>query len=212
MTTSSSADQAFREWLTDSQAIDPATLGQDELQQWRSLFDELSANPTPKVGLLKLDRGSGHLYGVAIEEGGKLWLTLWVKRSPKGDIYVMLPRSDKTWDPHTSYHRDGRLHSKSFGHKFSVVQKQPPLAGVFKGTEIVGGFAGHAGEALGAVCDSAAFTGIVTVASGILTGRAGVVHVDLVEPGKEPHQQFGEVAVRKCFTEMQPHLVITILR
>jgi hypothetical protein len=31
-----------------------------------------------------------HRYAVAVEEGSDLWLTLWVKRSPDGEFFVVL--------------------------------------------------------------------------------------------------------------------------
>jgi hypothetical protein len=34
----------------------------------------------------------------------------------------MVPRADRGWDPHTSYHVDGTFHAKSHGRKFG-----PPL-------------------------------------------------------------------------------------
>src|SRR5260370_35510785 len=43
-----------------------------------------------------------------------LWVTLWVRRSPKGEFFVMMPRSDQDWTPHASYHLDGTVHMKSF--------------------------------------------------------------------------------------------------
>ena len=69
--------------------------------------------PTPKVGLMKLQSLPGeHRYAVAIREGSELWLTLWVRRSPKGEFFVMVPRADRGWDPHNSYHLDGTFHGK----------------------------------------------------------------------------------------------------
>jgi hypothetical protein len=59
---------------------------------------------------------------VAVREDSDLWLTLWVRRSPKGEFFVMVPRGDRGWNPHTSYHLDGTLHMKSFGHKFVLPQ------------------------------------------------------------------------------------------
>src|SRR5208283_1418998 len=95
------------------QAIDAATATPDELAMWRSMFDEVTTSSlaTPKVGLMKLRPVSGeHRYAVAVREGSDLWLTLWVRRSRKGEFFVMVPRGDRGWDPHTSYHLDGTLH------------------------------------------------------------------------------------------------------
>jgi hypothetical protein len=99
--------------------------------------------------------------------------SLWVRRSPKGEFFVMVPRADRGWDPHTSYntsyHLDGTFHMKSFGRKFDPHQKKrQALIGEFRGTEHLGAYAGHGPKSVGAICDPAAFTGIVEVAPGVL--------------------------------------------
>jgi hypothetical protein len=63
----------------------------------------------PKVGLMKLKlMASGeYRYAVAVrDEDANLWLTLWVSRSQKGEFFIFIPRGDRDWDPHTSYHID----------------------------------------------------------------------------------------------------------
>jgi hypothetical protein len=74
-----------------------------------------------------------------------------------------MPRQDGKWNPHSSYHRDGRFHMKSFGRKFEPAQKRQPLTGVFKGTEHLGSFGGHFPKTLGAKCDPKDFTGVIEV-------------------------------------------------
>jgi hypothetical protein len=71
---------------------------------------------TPKVGRMKLKPmiPGEYRYAVAIRDDSGLSLTLWVKRSPKGEFFVMAPRAEPGWDPHVSYHEDGTFHSKSF--------------------------------------------------------------------------------------------------
>ena len=97
--------QTFEVWLKEIQGIDPAMLEPNDLAQWRSIHQDVMAKSaaTPKVGLMKLHAGPGeHLYAVAIREDSKLWLTLWVRRSRKGEIFVIIPRADRAWDPHLS--------------------------------------------------------------------------------------------------------------
>jgi hypothetical protein len=121
--------QNFEVWLKDIQGFDPTTLSAEDLAEWRSVHTEAMERSaaTPKVGLMKLRPHPGEiLYGVAICDGAKLWLTLWVRRGRQGDIYVMIPRGDRSWDPHTSYHRDGNFHSKSFGKKVGQSVKRQP--------------------------------------------------------------------------------------
>jgi hypothetical protein len=153
----------FETWLR-YQAVDAATATPDEL---RSLA-------TPKVGLMKLLPVPGeHRYAVAVRDGTDLWLTLWVRRSRKGEFFVMIPRSDGDWDPHTSYHRDGTFHPKSFGAKVIPPQKRQPLTGTFRGTGHLGAYHGHSPKGVGAICDPTAFSGVVEVAPGVLGPRDG---------------------------------------
>ena len=85
----------------------------------------------------------------------------------------MVPRKDPGWDVHTSYHLDGTMHMKSFGHKH-VSKKLQPLTDAFKGTEHLGSQMGYARKRIGAICDPADFSGVVEVAPGVL-GRVMAV-------------------------------------
>jgi hypothetical protein len=123
-----------------------------------------------------------HRYAIAIEDGANLWLTFWVKRSPEGECFILYPRGRGTWNPHASYHSDGRYHQKSYDQKFGAQQRQP--LDQFKGTEHLGMFGGHGTGT--AICDPASFTAVLRVPTGILEAMHGCVLVDLVEPGMAP--------------------------
>jgi hypothetical protein len=140
-----------------------------------------------------------------------LWRTAGLPNWASDAYYVLVPRKDGGWDPHTSYHRDGRMHSKSLGKAFGVKQLQP-ITSAFRGTEHLGMFAGHSPKKLGAVCDPAAFSGIVEFAPGVLGPRDGVVVVDLIQqPGIEPLTLPGHrVIKRQDFDNAFPSLVIRI--
>jgi hypothetical protein len=201
----------FEGWLR-FQAVDAATAKPDELAMWRGLFDEVTkrSSAAPKVGLMKLQPVAGeHRYAVALRDGSDLWLTLWIRRSRKGEFFVMVPRGDRGWDPHTSYHLDGTFHMKSFGHKFDSTSKRQPLTGAFKGTEYLGGHGGHGPKRVGAICDPNAFSGIVEVAPDVLGPSHGSVVVDLVEPGCEPIP-WPRVVRQEVFRDIVPWLVIRI--
>jgi hypothetical protein len=103
-------------WLR-FQGFDATTATPDELELWRRLFDEGQKKTALKVGLMKLRPliEGERRYAVVIRDGSDLWLTLWVQCAQKPEYFVLIPRADKSWDPHTSYHRDGTLHMKSFG-------------------------------------------------------------------------------------------------
>jgi hypothetical protein len=203
--------KSFEGWLK-YQGHDPSELAPADLAQWRGLFEELNTKRSPKVGQMKFGPvpPGQRRYAVAVREGSDLFLTLWVRRSEKGDVYVMVPRADRVWDPHTSYHRDGTLHAKSFDRKLGTPQKRQPLSDAFRGTENVGAYSGHGPKAVGALCDPGCFSGVLEIPPGVLGPRDGQVVVDLVEPGHEPLSwPFTEVA-RKTFKDALPWLVIRV--
>jgi hypothetical protein len=202
--------ETFEGWVR-YQGFDAATLAPDELADWRDVFDKARKDSlaTPKVGLMKLARlPDEHRYAVAVRKRSGLWLTLWVKRSKKGEFFVILPRKDPGWDVHTSYHLNGACHMKSFGHVMMSKQLQP-LTGTFRGTEHLGANMGHSAEHVGAICDPTDFSGVVEVRAGILGPRHGAVVVDLVEPGSEPIA-WDNVVQRRDFHDTVPSIVIRV--
>jgi hypothetical protein len=203
--------QTFEGWLR-YQGVSPSSPA-DELEVWRRLFDEMRhcRATAPKVGLMKFQPVPGeYRYGVALGNEGDLWLTLWVRRSRKGEFFVMVPRGDRDWNPHTSYHRDGTLHMKSYGQKVLPAQKRQPLTGTFRGAVHLGTCAGH-GRGAGAICDPSLFSGVVEVPPGVLGPRHGAVAVDLVEPEHEPMDLFWErVVAQRTFRDAIPWVVIRV--
>jgi hypothetical protein len=96
---------AFDGWMK-YQAIDPAMRTPDELKMWRKTFDKnlLLRESSPKVGRMKLQPVPGEQkYAVAIRDEDGLWLTMWVRCSRKGEIFIMYPRGNRDWDAHASY-------------------------------------------------------------------------------------------------------------
>jgi hypothetical protein len=194
------------------QAVDPLTATPDELAMFRQFFDQaMAANAaTPKLGAMKFKATPGEFrYAVGVGDGFDRWLAIWVKRAPKGDVYVLVPRNDASWNPHASYHRDGAFHSKSFKHKMSSLKKQP-LIGGFKGSEHVGMFAGYSPKNIGAVCDPAMFSSVIEVPPGILGPRDGFVAVDLVEPGCDPLDLYNPIVLTRVFKNSVPWIVIRV--
>jgi hypothetical protein len=150
-------------------------------------------------------------YAVAIEDDTTLWLTLWVKRNPRGECIVLYPRGRGTWNPHATYHQDGRYHQKSHDLKFGA-QKRQPLDS-FKGAEHLGTFGGHGVGT--AICDPVAFTSVLRVPTGILEGLCGCVLVDLIEPGAAPaahHRSVPGLRIVKeeTYRDCLPWVVIAI--
>ncbi len=93
------------------------------------------------------------------------------------------------------------------------MQQRQPLA-TFKGTEHLGLFAGH-GAGI-AVCEPGAFTALLRVPRGVLTGRSGGVLVDLVEPGQlfaTHHRQIPghELVTEETYRDASPRIVIAVV-
>jgi len=204
--------KTFEGWLR-YQGIDAATTP-EELKTWRGFFDEAKkrSSSVAKVGQMKLRSAPGeHRYAVAVREGSDLWLTLWVRRSPKGEFFVLMPRADRRSDIHASYHLDGTCHMKSDGGKVLRPQKRQPLTGAFSGIENLVTFAGYGPKSVGAICDPTAFSGVVEISSGILGPRDGQITVDLSEPDWQPADiPWITVARREVFRDIVPWVVITI--
>jgi hypothetical protein len=143
--------RTFEGWL-EGQAIDAAALTPEELKIWRGYFEEmqLRVEKTPKVGAMKLRPVAGEQkYAAAIRDQDGLWLTMWVRCSKKGEIFILYPREPDAGNPHASYHSSGRFHHKSHGHAMLMLEKQMPTTN-FKGSEHLGMYYGH-GRASGAV-------------------------------------------------------------
>lgn len=205
--------KTFEGWLR-YQGVDAASLTQDQLEMWRGIFGEARASSlaNPKVGTIKLSQPipkDEHRYAVAFREGSDLWMTLWVKRTRKGEFFVMLPSGNPEWDHHNSYHLDGRKHMKGRGRKTIFPKKGQPLIGTFRATEHLGAFGGHSPKSLGAVCDPRAFSGVMEVPRGVLGPADGVVIVDLVEPNVEP-LPWPNVVRQEVFSDVVPWVVIRI--
>jgi hypothetical protein len=198
------------------QAIDPTTLSAEALEEWRGIYVDAMArrNATPKIGFMKLPQDNGdERYAVAIRDGVKLWLTLWVRCSARGDVYIFVPRGNRDWNPHASYHADGTFHHKSYDVVVTpVTQKRQSPVGAFKGTECLGKYMGHGTG--NAECDPAAYSGVFELAPGILGPRNGAVEIDLVEPGMEGESLHESDVIRQVFARRngRPSIVITVSR
>jgi len=185
----------------------------EDLGMWRRIFDEATERreASPKVGLMKLQPIVGEQkYAVAIRDGSDLWLTLWVRCSRKGEVFIMYPRGDGDLDAHASYHLDGTFHQKGYGAVLAT-QKRQRLTVPFSGSEHLGLYSGHGTKSIGAICSPEIFNGVVIVEPGILGPRHGVVAVELVEAGCEPTTFPGTQSVRGIFPrDGRPTVVITI--
>lgn len=203
--------KTFEGWLTYQGVTATAP---EELEMLRGVFDEARkrSSAKPKVGLMKLQPVPGeHRYAVAVREGSDLWLVLWVRRSHKGEFFIMLPRLDQGSDVHASYHLDGTRNMKSEHRKVLPPTMLQPLTGTFRGTEQLVSFFGYGPKSVGAICHPADFSSVVEIASGVLGPRDGGITVDLVEPGCDPPAfPWANIARRQVIRDIPPWVVITI--
>jgi hypothetical protein len=206
--------KSFDGWLR-YQAVDATAITPEELATWRGIFEDARQRGAvnPEMGLRKLQPIlREYRYAVVVNDFADLRLTLWVKRSRKGEFFVMLPRGDGKWDVHTSYHLDGTLHMKNHGSKVHTSDRRQPLNGTFRGTEHLGTYFGYGPKSVGAICDPLAFAGAVEVSPDVWGPMDGWVAVDLVEPGTEPIMKIpdSQIITRKQFTDLLPWVVITV--
>lgn len=190
--------ESFERWL-EYQKLAGKLLPADVEERLRSQYvDALdrAVAQDPSRWMSKSPVAGEYRYAVVIDDGKNQWVTLCVKRSPRGEYFVLVPR-EREWDPHASYHLDGEYHQKSYGTKVMVQQHQ--RLDQFKGTEHLGNFMGHGtGSAL---YKPQNYTAALIVSEGVLTGLQGQVLVDLVEPDHSPAPHHREIPGMKIHSE-----------
>lgn len=205
--------RTFEEWMK-YQAVDVASLGKDELEEWRSEYDTACEAQrrrniwTPRIRANAKDL----LYAVVVSDGSDLWLSLWVKRNAQSDYFVLFPRDEPGWNPHASYHRDGRFYQKSYNGKMMFQQRQVPGPG-FKGTEqmLTTTIDVESARAVKALCDCTQCNGVLEVPERILHPGDHTVSVDLTEVNGSPViQPCSELVMQQRFSGAVPQIVITL--
>ncbi|HET9390981.1 MAG TPA: hypothetical protein VFO44_15140, partial [Steroidobacteraceae bacterium] len=108
---------SFEQWLEHQKLPGPLTAEIETLlrRQYEAAVSRASAHD-PDLWMRKPPQPGEYRYAVVIDDGADQWVTLCVKRSPKGEYFVLIPR-DGEWDPHASYHFNGQYHQKSYGMK-----------------------------------------------------------------------------------------------
>jgi hypothetical protein len=93
---SSEDDLRTFEGFLKYQAADVST--SEDREKWQRIFDEAGQRREndPRVGLMKLQPiPNEQKCAIALEDGADLWLTMWVRCSPKGEIFILYPRGDR---------------------------------------------------------------------------------------------------------------------
>jgi hypothetical protein len=155
------------------------------------------------------------LYAIAVNEASDLWLTLCVRRSAKPEYFVMLPRNNRRgWDPHASYHNDGRLHQKSYNKKLQVFQRQIP-GPKFQGTEnmLMTSLDLEDTRSVKVLCDPGLFNGVLEIPGEVLRQGHHIVAVDLTDANGTALAQSGfQIVIQRRFSEAFPEVLLTLWR
>jgi hypothetical protein len=146
---------------------------------------------------------------------------LRLRRAAGTDIYYVVPTGREQdpkwekWNPHGSWHKDGRVHHKSFNKKFLPAERQKPNA-EFKGTYnlITRGIASDEPRLFGVPCDPTKFSEIIEIPVGILSPKHYETHmsVDVSEPGLQPSLMGGSenILSQRIFDDAIPHITVTV--
>ena len=133
-------------------------------------------------------------HAVAIrDDDGRLHLFLRIVRAPSG-IYVVFAAGQvrpgirgKAYDPHSSWHRDGRVHEKSYDRTWMRRRRQPLDS--FNGNEpfVTTSVDQESAKKLPA-CDPTEFVTVMEVPLSFLDviPKGCQFHIDLVAPGTKP--------------------------
>jgi hypothetical protein len=205
----------FQGWLK-AQKIDLLGQPDETVASLRRAFEKVLldiARARQSVMFSEPCPGDEHRYAIALEDGSDLRLVLVIRRSAKGEYFIVYPR-DRDSDPHASYHLKGDYHQKSYKRKFGKSGRRQPLGLGFKGREHLGSFGGGF-SAAAPICNPTNFTAVISVPEGVVDGLRGSVMIDLVEPGIEPdpiHRQGKRVFREEIFCNGTPHIAVAIVQ
>jgi hypothetical protein len=162
------------------------------------------------------------MFAVAVRDGNDLFLWMRLRRAARNDIYYVLPtgREDdpewKKWNPHGSWHRDGRLHHKSFNMRMSPAEVRQEPNSELKGTHnlVTRGIASDEPRAFGVTCDPTKFSDVMEIPVGILSPKRYETYtsIDVTEPGMQPRLMGGseKLLKQRVFDDAMPHIAVTV--
>jgi hypothetical protein len=138
----------------------------------------------------------------------------WVRREPKGDVYVNWPRDDLKWKPHASFHASGQHHQKSHNRKMALAHCEKPDAN-FRGARMVAGTPISADEprTINRPCELVAFGGVVEIPLSELRLEKyrNMITVEIVEPNHVADiVPNGRIVRQAVFKDAMPWIVVTL--
>ena len=119
-------------------------------------------------------------------------------------------------NPHGSWHRDGRLHHKSFNMRMSPAEVRQEPNSELKGTHnlVTRGIALDEPRAFGVTCDPTKFSDVMEIPVGILSPKRYETYtsIDVTEPGMQPRLMGGseKLLKQRVFDDAMPHIAVTV--
>ena len=161
-----------------------------------------------------------HYFAVVGRDRGKLYPALWIRRSAEGEIFAFIPRESPAelltrnkWNPHASYHKDGRLHQKSFHMKTNLQQCQKPDAN-FKGVVnmMVTDFSAKDLRSVNITCSRESFADVIDIPMADMEDEPRLASIDIVETGGPglPHPY--ELMQERRYAGFLPEILLSIWR
>jgi hypothetical protein len=171
-------------------------------------------------------------YAVGIrDEHGDLWLHKWIRRTQRGDIFVLWPfaRSEATGLVHATYHADGRLHIKTDNQNKPTSMPLPPqykqkLDANFKNCQgiVMTPISLNETRSWGEICDPLEYDSIFEVPYSTITPENALgdfqLDVTVVEPGRVDlvkasfQGPLQTMVTFKEFNDREPWLVTSVCR
>src|SRR5262245_59348177 len=153
------------------------------------------------------------MFGLAVRDSTDLRLIARIRRSKSG-IYYLMPRNERGWDPHASYHADGTRHVRMHGEK-SFVTSHQPLGDSFKGVVPFFWESIQPGEIrYTRPFDRSRFTDVFEIgATAFSPTEVRVIAVDLSEPGGSALLgPSTDVIAQHVFRDAIPWILVTVWR
>jgi hypothetical protein len=161
------------------------------------------------------------IYGVGVRDATGLRLLARIARRPSG-IFYLIPRTnaefgieaDRNWDPHVSYHTDGRHHVKSFDQRVSSPYYRQPLDQRFSGAEPLFDQSFQPGELSGvpALVDTSPLAQVFEIpAASIDSTTVYVISVSLLAPHAAlPQRDWLAVVAEQTFRDAEPWIHVAL--
>lgn len=163
-------------------------------------------------------------FAICVDYGTEIYQFLRIGVANDGSIVASFPRKKRSlgkglarWDPHSTYHRSGQVHHKSFGRTVQPKQKQE-IGNEFKDTEniVITGISNEEAKQIGILCNRERFDATMHLKSSSISDfkYKNYLSVDLAEPNSDVSNVAGarapyKVLEQRIFKRFEPWIVLT---